>query len=127
MSHYHPVKETKITINDIPNEVIIKNILFFLDIQSLPKFAFLSKKTNECMKTHMIIRVSYLNKEKQMIEKANDTVIKEINSKRKEFFDEYEIVPPSKESAVEKIKSLNSSVSLLFYLITGCSRTQAML
>lgn len=113
MSHYQPNKDSKVTLNDIPNDVFIKNVLFFLDIQSLPKFAFLSKKTHECLKTHMIIRVSFLHKEKQMIEKANEVIIKEIDLKRKEFFEEYEIVAPSKESAVEKIKSLNSSVSCL--------------
>jgi len=106
MSHYNPVVQTKVGFQDIPNEFFIKNLLFFLDVHTLPKFALLSKKSNECMKTHMILRVFFLNKEKQMIEKENEKVITEIEKKRREFFEEYEILPPSKESALEKIKAL---------------------
>jgi hypothetical protein len=112
MSHYHNNNKEKVGFNDIPNEFLIKNILFFLDVHSLPKFGGLSKKTNECMKTHMIIRVFFLNKEKLSIEKDNNKIIQEIEGKRRDYFDEYEILPPSKENALEKIKSLNYYVSL---------------
>jgi len=111
MSHYHNIKQEKVGFNDIPNEFLIKNVLFFLDVHSLPKFGGLSKKTNECMKTHMIIRVFFLNKEKLSIEKDNEKIIKDIESKRRDYFEEYEILPPSKENALDKIKSLNYYVS----------------
>lgn len=114
MSHFNPISTSKVSLNDIPNEFFIKNVLFFLDVHSLPKFGGLSKKTNECLKIHMIIRVFFLNKEKQLIEKQNEMQINTIEKKRKEFFDEYEIQHPLKENALEKIKALTYYVIYIY-------------
>ena len=60
------------------------------------------------------IKSFFLEKEKKMIEKQNEKIINEIEAKRKEFYEEYEITPPSKEAALEKIKGLTQYVFFYF-------------
>lgn len=111
MNHYS-YNECKGSFLDIPNDILIKQILFFLDINQLPKLGSICKKANECVKTHMFIRIYYLNKEKKIIEQENETTIKSIEIKRQEFFDEYEIQRPSKENALSYFRQISYSVSL---------------
>lgn len=94
-------KNNLVNLNDIPNELIIKNMLFFLDINSLPKFSMTSKKTNECVKTHIFIRLFFLNKEKKLIEQDNYGLIHSVEEKRREFYEEFEIDAPQKEHACQ--------------------------
>jgi hypothetical protein len=98
-----------VTFNDIPQDLIIKQMLFFLDINSLPKFSLVSKKANESVKTHIFIRLFFLNKEKKMIEQENSGIITSVEEKRKEFFEEYEISPPSKENAIKLINLMSTN------------------
>lgn len=94
-------KKTNITFNDIPTDLVVKHMLFFLDINSLPKFSQTNKKANECVKTHIFIRLYFLNKEKKLIEQENSELINSVEEKRKEFFEEYEIEPPNKDHACQ--------------------------
>lgn len=87
------------SFNALPNDLIIKTILFYLDINSLPIFSLVSKKTNVCVKTHMFIRVYFLGKEKKLIESENSETINSITQKRLDFFNEYEIQPPEISNA----------------------------
>ena len=88
-----------ISFNDIPNDIIIKTILFYLDINNLPVFSLINKKCNACIKIHIFIRIYFLNKEKQFIEDQHKEQFDLINLKRNQFFEEYEMTPPSKEHA----------------------------
>jgi hypothetical protein len=92
-------KNNSISFNDIPNDIIVKTILFFLDINNLPVFSLVNKKCNSCIKTHIFIRIYFLNREKQFIEEQHKEQFDLINSKRNQFFEEYEMTPPSKEHA----------------------------
>ena len=103
-------KKSALSFNDIPQDIIIKHMLFFLDINSLPKFALTSKKTNESVKTHIFIRLHFLNKEKKIIEQENEHILKSIESKRAEFFEEYEIDPPNKEHAIQLMQTIKNKV-----------------
>lgn len=94
------------SLNEVPLEILVKNVLFFLDINSLPKFSMANKKCNESVKTHIFIRLFFLNKEKKLIENENAETIKSIEDKRKDFFDEYEIEPPNKDHACKLMNSL---------------------
>ncbi len=85
------------TFLDFPNIFFIKHILFYLDINSLPNFCRVCKKTNECVKTHIFIRLLFLNKEKKMIENENSEIINNIEKKRQNFFNEFELEMPNKE------------------------------
>lgn len=106
-------KRAAISFNDIPQDIIIKHMLFFLDINSLPKFALASKKTNESVKTHIFIRLHFLNKEKKIIEQENSHILKSMEDKRAKFFEEYEIDPPTKEHAIQLMQTIKNKV--LFY------------
>ena len=85
------------TFLDFPNIFFIKHILFYLDINSLPNFCRVCKKTNECVKTHIFIRLLFLNKEKKMIENENSEIINNIEKKRQNLFNEFELEMPNKE------------------------------
>ena len=96
------------SLSNLPNEIIVKSLLFYLDINSLPKFALVCKKANECIKTHIFIRLFFLNKEKKIIENENSDIISLIEGKRNEFFNEYEIQPPQKEHAYDLMNQITS-------------------
>jgi hypothetical protein len=118
MNHFS-IDKTKLSFKDIPNQIIIKQMLFYLDINQLPRLSSVSRKAYECVKTHMFIRIFYLNKEKKIIEQENEQIIKSIEAKRQEFFDEYEINKPSKENALMYFKQITyqvSSISLIIYI-----------
>lgn len=100
-------KNKNFSLNEVPMEILIKNVLFFLDINSLPKFSMSNKKCNESVKTHIFIRLFFLNKEKKLIETENAEIIKSIEDKRKEFFEEYEIDSPNKDHACKLMNSLS--------------------
>ena len=99
-------KTKPFSINEIPLEILIKNVLFFLDINSLPKFSMANRKCNESVKTHIFIRLYFLNKEKKSIESENSDIINSIEEKRNEFFEEYEMDPPNKDHACKLMNSL---------------------
>jgi len=109
-------KKSALTFNDVPQDIIIKHMLFFLDINSLPKFALTSKRTNESVKTHIFIRLHFLNKEKKIIEQENSHILKSIEDKRANFFDEYEIDPPTKEHAIQLMQTIKNKVSIMLML-----------
>jgi hypothetical protein len=102
-------KKGVVTFNDIPGELIIKHMLFFLDINSLPKFSMTNKKSNECVKTHIFIRLYFLNKEKKLIEQENIGIINNVEEKRKQFYDEYEIESPTKEHACQLMNLISNN------------------
>jgi hypothetical protein len=103
-----PKKQTVVSFNDLPQDFIIKNMLFFLDINSLPKFSMVNRKANEAVKTHIFIRLHFLNKEKKLIEQENEDIITSIEEKRAEFFNEYEIDPPNKDHACQLMNTITS-------------------
>ena len=86
-----------LSIDTIDPEICIINILPYVDLSSLPKFALVSKHCCELIKTHIFLRVFMLKKEKTLLEKENEDIIKSIQLKRNEFYKEYELQPPSKE------------------------------
>ncbi len=108
LSQINKANKNKIfSLNEVPMEILIKNVLFFLDINSLPKFSMANKKCNESVKTHIFIRLHFLNKEKKLIETENSEIIKIIEDKRKEFFEEYEMDQPNKDHACKLMNSLS--------------------
>ena len=100
-SHNNTFTNTKrndyLSIDTIDPEICLINILPYVDLSSLPKFALVSKHCCELIKTHIFLRVFMLKKEKTLLEKENEDIIKSIQSKRNEFYKEYELQPPSKE------------------------------
>jgi len=100
--------EDKINFLNMDNELYIKNILFYLDINSLPKFALICHKANDCVKTHIFIRLYFLNREKRMIEQESSEIIQQIDFKRQLYYNEYEIQIPNKLHAFSLMNQITS-------------------
>ena len=103
------IEKNNISINDIPNEIIIKNILLYLDIKSVCPFSSVNKKCNDCYKINMFLRLLILDNHKQIFENLNEEYINSINLKRNNFYSDYEIEPPNKEHAIQFIYQLKNN------------------
>ena len=101
-------KNNNLNINDIPNEIIVKNILLYLDIKSVCPFSLVNKKCNRCYKINMFLRLLILDNHKQIFENVNEEYINSIKIKRDNFFSDYEIDPPNKEHANQLINQFKS-------------------
>lgn len=86
-------------INSIPDGILIKNILVFIDIGSLPKLSNINRKFFHCIKTHIYIRIYLFNKEKKIFEEENSEIIKSIDEKRVQYYNNKGMKLPSKEHA----------------------------
>lgn len=95
MYNNHGNSNNKLKFNQIPNILIIKHILFYLNVQSLPYFTLANKKCCSCVKTHMWIRLHFLGNEKKLIEQENEQMIKTIMKKKKNYLIEYELEEPN--------------------------------
>ena len=91
--------KNKFSFNIIPNEIIIKSILLYLDIKSIPPFALVNKKCNECFKINMYLRLLILDDHKNIFENENEEYITSIETKRNNFFTDYELAGPNIDHA----------------------------
>lgn len=96
----------KTKIIDIPDNLFIKIIFFYIDLNGLYKFGMSNHKFLECFKIHMHLRVNYLNKIKKNFEEENIEIINSINTKRELFYSNYEMSPPNKEHATKLLNKL---------------------
>ena len=94
-------------INDIPNKIIIMNILLYLDINTFQLLINVSRKFLICVKTHMFYRLQLFEKEKKSLEYENENIIKSIENKRNKFYNDYLKKKPNKDHALTLIKKLN--------------------
>ena len=94
--------------NEIPNDIIIKNILLYLDIKSISPFSLVSRKCNLCYKINMFLRLLILDNHKQIFENENVEYIQSIDQKRNAFFTDYELPLPNKDHALELISTLTN-------------------
>ena len=101
-------KNNNLSINDIPDDIIIKNILLFLDIKSVCPFSLVNKKCNKCYKANMFLRFLILDNHRQIFENINDEYINSIKLKRNKFYIDYEIKPPNMENSIQLISQLKS-------------------
>ena len=94
--------------DDIPNNIIIKNILLYLDIKSVSPFSLVNRKCNQCYKINMYLRLLILDSHKQIFESENEEYIQSIEAKRNSFYMDYEIPPPNKDHALELISQITT-------------------
>ena len=93
----------------VPEDILVKNILFYLDINSLPIFSRLNKSCNRSVKIHMFIRLYFLNKEKTMIVQDNRKIIDDIVKKRNGFLVNLSMPLPSLSKAQALINRLSKN------------------
>lgn len=86
-----------ININIIPEKILIKYLLFYLDIKTIFIISLLNKNFLSITRTHLFLRIYYLNKKIENIININKDTVKNIILKRQKYFKDYEINFPSKE------------------------------
>ena len=99
---YSPIRKEKdnnLNILDIPNEIFITKILFFLSIDEFPNFSLVNKLFYKFIKTHIYIRLFFLEKKKSLIERKYKRIISSIKEKRNIFFNKNNISFPSLNNA----------------------------
>ena len=99
-------KKYKSKINDIPDKIFIKYILFYNDFNTIYNFGMSNKRFLYCFRIHMHLRLYFLNKEKLSLEEKNLDFINIINNKRRIFYSKNEINPPNKEHSEKLINKL---------------------
>jgi hypothetical protein len=92
---YNDIKD----INDIPGDIIITKILFYLSIYDFNELNLVNKNFYELIKIHIYIRLFFLEKKKNKIENKFNPIISRINNKRDEFFRGYGVSPPTLQHA----------------------------
>ena len=82
-------------LSDIPEDIFITKILFYCSIYDFPYISLVNKYFYHCIKTHIYIRLFFLEKKKNNIENKYKDIISTINYKRDTFFKENHISPPN--------------------------------
>lgn len=95
-----------IELFDIPDIIIISNILLYLDLNSLFDFSQSNHLCSYYMKTHIFLRTHIIEQKKNIIENENNVIINLITSKRNNYYNSYKIRGPSKEHAIKLINRL---------------------
>ena len=102
-------KVNKIDYNNIPNDLFIIKILFYLDIENLFNFNLINKKSNFCWKTHIFIRLHYLHNEKNNLIEENKEKLNFLLQKKYQFYKNYNIPIPNENHAKKLINQLTKS------------------
>ena len=100
--HYH------YSINNLPNKIIILNLLLYLDMNTIHSLLKANKKFLICAKTHMFYRLLLLEKEKKILELENKKIINSIREKRDKFYKDYLFTKPNMSHAFSLINKLNA-------------------
>jgi hypothetical protein len=99
----------KLSFELIPEDIFIKYIFFYIDINSLPIISLINHKYLSLIKIHLFIRVYFVKKEKKYIESENKEIFNLIKAKRKSFFKQYEVKEPNKEHALNLINNITEN------------------
>ena len=94
---------------DIPENIIINKILFYLSIDDFPKLSLVNKYFYQSIKIHIYIRLFLLEKKKNNIENKYNDIIVNINNKRNKFYKENNISPPSLKHACSLFSQFNKN------------------
>ena len=83
----------------IPESILVTKILFYLNLDDFPELSHVNKFFYHAMKTHIYIRLFFLEKKKNKIENINNDIITRIENKRNLFYKKNNISPPSLQHA----------------------------
>ena len=98
-----------LNIYDIPENILITKILFYLSIYDFSYLNLVNKYFYNCIKTHIYIRLFFLEKKKNDIENKYSEAISIIKSKRDVFFKENNISPPNLQHACFLLSKFNKN------------------
>ena len=116
------------TIDEIKDDIFITKILFYLQISDLAKFSLTNKRFNKLIKTHLYIRLFFLEKKKNLIEKKYSRIIHIIEEKRKNFHRENNFQLPNLYNSsillsslgkkdINELRNLFKSYKLLYEIV----------
>ena len=97
------------TFYDIPQNIIITKILFYLSIDDFPTLSLVNQYFYQSIKIHIYIRLFLLEKKKNNIENKYNDIISNINYKRNKFYKENNISPPSLKHACSLFSQFNKN------------------
>ena len=98
-SSFNLKNNDKVIFYDIPEEIVITKILFYLSIYDFPKLSLVNHFFYGAIKTHIYIRLFFLEKTKNNIEKKYSDIIIRITNKRNQFYKENNLSTPSLKHA----------------------------
>ena len=93
----------------IPESIIVTKILFYLNIDDFPELSHVNKFFYHSLKTHIYIRLFFLEKKKNKIEMINNDIITRIEHKRTLFYKKNNISPPSLQHACYLFSHFNKN------------------
>ena len=91
---------------DILDNIYITKILFYLPITDFAKLSLVNKRYYDLIKTHIYIRLFFLEKKKNLLEKKYSKIILSIDEKRNKYYIKNNISPPNLQHACELLSSL---------------------
>jgi len=102
IKHYH------YSINNLPNTIIILNLLLYLDMNTIHSLMKVNQKFLICVKTHMFYRLILFEKEKKILEQENNKIINSIREKRDKFYKDFLFKKTNISHALSLINKLSS-------------------
>jgi hypothetical protein len=93
----------------IPESILVTKILFYLNIDDFPELSHVNKFFYDVLKTHIYIRLFFLEKKKNKIENINNDIITRIENKRNLFYKKNNISPPSLQHACYLLSYFNKN------------------
>ena len=105
-------KNINIEATLLDHKIIAGSLLFYLDINGLLSCSLINKHWHKGVKMHMILRAIKIIEDAKEFQEHNKEIADRINQKRKQYYEDYEISPPSKESALRKMGMLEQKVPI---------------
>eukprot|EP01022_Parablepharisma_sp_SALTPOND_P008132 TRINITY_DN135258_c1_g1_i1.p1 TRINITY_DN135258_c1_g1~~TRINITY_DN135258_c1_g1_i1.p1 ORF type:complete len:1171 (-),score=124.18 TRINITY_DN135258_c1_g1_i1:698-4153(-) len=101
-------KNINIDATLLDHKILAGSVLFYLDTFELRSCSLVNKHWHKGVKMHMILRAIKIIEETKEYQEENRETADRINMKRKQYYEDYEIPPPTKESALIKMSLLEA-------------------
>ncbi len=103
-------KNINIDASLIDHKILAGSLLFYLGTNEVLACTLVNKHWNKGVKMHMILRAIKIIEEAKAFQEANKEMAERVGAKRKQYYDDYEIQPPTKESALRRMGLLEAKV-----------------
>jgi hypothetical protein len=97
----------------LDHKIFADGLLWFVPLEDLPACSLVNKHWHKGVKMHLILRAIQLISETKEYQDTHRELADRINNKRRGYYDDYELEPPTKDSAMRKMNVLTSKVLLL--------------
>ena len=94
----------------LEHKIFADTLLWYVGLEDLPACSLVNKHWHKGVKMHLILRAINIIGETKEYQDSHRDLVDRINSKRRSYYDDYELEPPSKDSAMRKMNALTSKV-----------------